>query len=78
MVCRCAVHPAGTEFQLYVGAEPLPKTRQGSYTTAPGQYTYKQSFAAPGQSGQSFTTSATGGFFIAHAVVCGNYGGGSG
>ncbi|WP_242206540.1 T9SS type A sorting domain-containing protein, partial [Aestuariivivens insulae] len=61
-----------SEAHVYVGCDPYPKTNNGEYTVAPGQYSFNAGDLGYVQT--TFSTppiSASGDFyFIAHAVVC--------
>ena len=56
------------ETHLYIGSEPLP-TKNGSYTVAPGQYTYQHTGLDSGWDWYSVPASGPV-WMIAHAVVC--------
>ncbi len=55
---------------LYVGNEPLPRKKNGNYTTAPGQYPYSHSLEDATE--DSYTVTGLSGediYVVAHAVV---------
>ncbi|MEJ2051097.1 MAG: DNRLRE domain-containing protein [Calditrichota bacterium] len=60
------------EVHLYIGSDPIPTSKQGKETVAPGQYPYSDS-DLNGASSYTFTEDGFSGpiYIIAHAVVCG-------
>jgi hypothetical protein len=62
------------ETHVYVGNDPLPMKKNGTYTVAPGQYPYKHD-DLNGATTDTYTIDGLSGdiYVIGHGVVCGDY-----
>ncbi len=62
-----------TATHLYVGSEPLPRKKNGTYTTAPGQYPYGHNLVDAITDRYDVTGLSGDIFVVAHADVCGSF-----